>query len=118
EAWLDIAVPKGESAERSGRAADLAEIGAVRGGAADRIDRRCPDQQVEIGAVRAERVVAGRAELGAGLPPAMLADHDARVEVVVEPGAGAHAALRGLDRHPLAGGNAARLRRCGMQLDF
>jgi len=50
------------------------------------------------------------------LPPAMLADDDAGVEVVVEPGAGAH--LRGLDRQPVAIGDAARWRRCGTQLDF
>jgi hypothetical protein len=37
-----------------------------------------------------KRIVAGRADLGAGLPPAVLTDHDARGEIVVEPGAGAH----------------------------
>src|ERR1700730_15187862 len=42
------------------------------------------------------------------LPPAVLADHDARVEIVVEPGAGAHHAFRRLDRHPLAVREAAR----------
>ena len=68
--------------------------------------------------VRPERVVAGRADLGAGLPPTVLADHDARVETVVEPRAGAHPAFGRLDRHPVAVGDAARLRCSGMQFHF
>src|SRR3712207_6477697 len=49
------------------RGPDLAEIGAVRDRATDRIDRRIADDQVEVGAVRAEGVVGGGTELVAGL---------------------------------------------------
>ena len=48
----------------------------------------------------------------------MLADHDAGIEVIVEPGAGSHTAVWRLDRHPVAIRDAADLRRCGMQLDL
>lgn len=44
---------------------------------------------------------------------AMLADHDAGVEVVVEPGAGTHAALRGLDRYTQSPLAMRRACRCG-----
>ena len=78
----------------------LAQIGAVRRRAADRIERRAADDQVEIGALRTERIVAGRTDRRAGLPPAVLANHHARIEAVVEARARAHAALRRLDRLP------------------
>ena len=48
----------------------------------------------------------------------MLADHDAGIEVIVEPGAGSHTAVGRLDRHPVAIRDAADLCRCGMQLDL
>jgi hypothetical protein len=48
---------------------NLAQIGTMRGHAADRVERRGVDEQVEIGACRPERVIAGRTDLGAGLPP-------------------------------------------------
>ena len=84
--------------------------------AADRVDRRSADEQVEVGAHRAEGIVAGRAKFAAALPPAMLAHHHTRIEVRIEPGA--HTALWRLDRHPVAVGNPARLRCRGMQLDL
>src|SRR5207253_2008964 len=59
-----------------------------------------------------------RAELRAGLPPAVLADDDARVEIVVEARAGAHAAIGRLDRHPLADGDATRRGRARVQFDL
>ena len=96
----------------------IAQIGAVRRRSADRIKRRAANEQVEICTLRPERVIARCADRGASLPPAVLADHHARVEVVVEARAGAHAALRRLDRDPVAVGNSARLRRHGMQFDF
>jgi hypothetical protein len=40
--------------------ADLAEVGAVRDRAADRVDRVVGDNEVQIGAVRAERIIAGQ----------------------------------------------------------
>src|SRR4029450_13556219 len=66
------------------------------------IDGRVADDQVEIGAVRAERIVAGRADLRAGLPPAVLAARDARLQGLVERPPRADAALRRLPRHPVA----------------
>ena len=48
----------------------------------------------------------------------MLADHDAGIEVIVEPVAGPQTAVWRLDRHPVAIRDAADLRRCGMQLDL
>ena len=81
--------------------------------AADRVERSGVDEQIEVGAHWPERVVAGRADLGAGLPPAVHADRDPGVESVVQPGAGAHPALRRLDRHPVAIGDPACLCRCG-----
>src|SRR2546428_7873650 len=90
----------------------------MRGRAADRVKRSGADEQVEIGAHWPERVVARRADLGTGLPPAVCADRDPGIELVVQPGAGTYAALWRLDRHPVAIGNAARLRRRGMQLHF
>src|SRR5215469_3548964 len=73
---------------------DLAQIGAVRCRAADWVHRCGADEQIEIGAQRSERLIAGRAELGARLPPTVLADDDARIEALVEPRSGAHAGLR------------------------
>ena len=76
-------------ADLTSGAADLTQIRAVRCGAADRVERRASDQQVVVSAVRPERVVAGRGKFGAGLPPAVLADYDARIEALVKLGSGA-----------------------------
>src|SRR5712691_417150 len=76
---------------------NLAQVRAMRCRAADGVAYGGADEQVEVGARRPEWVVAGRAKLGAALPPAVLAHRHARVEIRVEPGAGAHAALRRLD---------------------
>ena len=53
----------------------------VRRGPADGIARGRIDGQVVVGAPRAERIVARRADLGTRLPPAMLANHDAGIEL-------------------------------------
>src|SRR4030095_566370 len=95
---------------------NIAQVGFLRCSAADRVARGGADEQVEVGAHRPQRVVAGRAELGTALPPAVLAHDHTWIEVRIEPGAGAHAAFRRLDRHPVAVGDPARLRRRGMQL--
>src|SRR5688572_3934713 len=84
---------------------NLAQVGFERWRTADRVACGGADEQVEVGPPRAERIVAGLAELGAALPPAVLAHHHAGIEVLVEPGAGAHAALGRFDRHPIAVGN-------------
>ena len=49
-------------ASESNNPPDLAEIGAMRCSAADWVYRCAPDQQIEVGAQRSERVVAGRIE--------------------------------------------------------
>ena len=85
----------------SGGQADLAQIRAMRGSAADRIARRGPNQIIKIRAPRAEWVERGRAELIAPLPPAVRADDDTRVETGVEPGARLHATIWCLDEHPI-----------------
>ena len=84
----------------------------------DRIEGRGADERIVFCAVRSERVAAGRVNLRTALPPAMLPDHDMGIEVVVEAGAGAHTTLWGLDRHPVAIGDTACLRRLRMQFHF
>jgi hypothetical protein len=91
--WIHAPIDRATTRSLARGGADLAEIGAVRCGSADRIEGGAADDQVEIGAARFERVVARRPDFRAGLSPAMLADGDAGVEVVVEPGAGTHTAL-------------------------
>src|SRR5712692_2109574 len=68
---------------RSIHATDLAEIGTVRDRAADRVERRVTDDEVVVGAVGAEGIVGGRAELRTGLPPAVLATDDPWIETIV-----------------------------------
>src|SRR5215467_8157671 len=89
------------------RPADLAQIRAVRCRATDWVHRCGADEQIEIGAQRSKGIIARRPKLGARLPPTVLADDDARIEMLVEPRSGAHAALRRLDRYPVAAGDAA-----------
>src|SRR5512135_109400 len=59
--------------------ADLAKISAVRNGAAYRVNRIVADEQVIVGPVRAEGIIAWRANFGAGLPPAVLSAGDIRL---------------------------------------
>ena len=84
----------------------MAEIGSVGNRAADRINRRVTDDQVEVRALCAESVVGGGANLRTCLPPAVLATNDTWLQTFVEPGAGTHGALWRLDRHPVARGDA------------
>ena len=85
---------------------------------ADSIKHRAANDQVEIGAVRCERVIPRRVYLRAGLPPAVLANHHTGIEVVIQPRAGTYSAFRRYDRHPVAVGDATCLRRRGMQFHF
>jgi hypothetical protein len=48
----------------------------MRGGAADRVEPFVADYQVDVGAIGAERVVAGQIEGSTGLPPAVLRRDD------------------------------------------
>jgi hypothetical protein len=52
----------------------------VRDRTADGVDRRVANDEVEIGAMRTQGIVAGRADLRAGLPPPVLAADDARIQ--------------------------------------
>src|SRR5262245_43240735 len=103
---------------RSIGGADLAETSAMRHGSAHGIDRGVADDQIEIGAVRSERIVAWRADLGTRLPPAMLAANDPWIETLVQADAGPCCSLRRFDRGPIASAEPARGGRRGMQLDF
>ena len=86
---------------------DLAQVGLVRSRAADRITRGGADEQVEVRIRRLDRVVAGQAEFGTALPPAMLAHYNAGIEGLAETRSDAHPAFRCVDRQPVAVGNAA-----------
>src|SRR5512143_2911048 len=98
------------------RQTDLAQVGALRDRPADGIDSLVADDQVQVGAVRAEGIVARSAQLLASLPPTMLpADHVAP-QAVIEAGARPHAALRRLDAHPIPEADATLRRRLRMQL--
>src|SRR5262245_88038 len=70
-----VAVPSNRS--------DLTQIAPMRGRSTDRIPVGGTDEQVEVGARRAERIVAGRVDLGAGLPPAVRTDRHAGIEPIV-----------------------------------
>src|SRR5437773_6266703 len=96
----------------------FAQIRAMSWRAAHRIAVRRVHGKIEIGALRGERIVARRIEFLAGLPPAMLANDDARIELVIEAGLGSHAARRCLNGDPAAGRDAARRCRVGMQFDL
>ena len=54
-------------------------------------------------------------KLVASLPPAVLANNDAWIELIVEAGPSAH---RGLEHDPTAGNNIACSRRLRMHLHF
>ncbi len=62
---------------------DFAQVRFVRRGSADRIQYSCSDQQVEIRPVRTKRIVLGRSKRFTGLPPSMLSDDDARIEICI-----------------------------------
>src|SRR5262249_11702797 len=57
-------------------------------------------------------------QLVTAVPTAVLPDDDARIKLVVQPGACPHASGRRLHRHPLPGADAARRRRVRMQFDL
>src|SRR5262245_45233052 len=89
-------------------AAHLTQIRAEGYRAAHRIECRVADDEVVVGAVRAERIVAGRADLRALLPPAVLAADHLGIEVLVEPRARPNAPLRCLEDHPVSRADSTR----------
>ena len=55
---------------------------------------------IVVGAITAERIISGQTKFLAGLPPAVLADNDARIQIVVKFCARAHPPCRGCHYHP------------------
>jgi hypothetical protein len=90
----------------------------VRWGAADGIADRGIDGGVEVGAIRTERIAIGEAQFVAALPPAMLADDDARIKLRAETCARPHGAGRGAQLDPISVADAAGRGRRGMELDL
>src|SRR5256885_11735980 len=84
------------------RRPNFANIGPVRRRATDRIANGRVDCQVEIRAVRMERIGIGNSQLVATLPPAMLTDDNAWIELFAEPRPGSHAAGRRAHVNPIA----------------
>src|SRR6202790_818622 len=70
--------------------------------AADRIANGDVDGQVEVRAVRIERIGIASSQFIATLPPAMLADDNARIERFAETRPGSHSAGRGTHVNPVA----------------
>jgi hypothetical protein len=66
----------------------------------------------------AVRRIARQVEIGARLPPTVLAAHHRRMEARVQFGSCSYAAVRRRDPHPVADGYAARSSRVGMDLDL
>src|SRR5262249_3934086 len=97
---------------------DFPNIGAMRRRAADGVANVRVDRQIEVGAVRTEGIAMLGAQFIASLPPAMLADDDARVEPVAEARPRPHSAGRGAHVDPISICDAARGGRRGIELDL
>jgi hypothetical protein len=76
------------------------------------------NREIEIRSFWTVKVVGWQAELGACLPPAVLANHHAGVELVIETRSGAHGAGWRLDGDPATRMDAAFCRGLRMQLDL
>src|ERR1700730_9791149 len=90
----------------------------MRWGAADGIANGGVDGQVEIRAVRTERIGIAGSQFIASLPPAMLADDNAWVELWAETRPGSHSAGRGAHVNPISILDAARRSSRRMQFDL
>ena len=97
---------------------DFTEVESVRRRAANRITHRGIDRQVEVVALWIRRIRTGSSEFIATLPPAVLSDHDATIQRVIEAGFGAHRSVHCPDFDPIAVANASRSCGCRVQLDF
>ena len=86
--------------------------------AADGIADAGVDGQVEVRAVRTERIAIANSQFIATLPPAMLADDDTRIELFTEARPGPHSAGRGAHINPISIPDAACRGRRGIQLDL
>src|SRR5207253_9212400 len=72
------------SCARSRQPLNFAKIGSMGWSAADGIANAGVDRQVEVRAVRIERIAIANSQLIATLPPAMFAHDDARIELFTE----------------------------------
>src|SRR6266852_1660873 len=86
--------------------------------AADRIANGGVDRQVEVCAVRIERIGIANSQFIATLPPAMLADDNAWIEFFAETRPGAHPAGRGAHVNPISVVDSACCGSRGMQFDL
>jgi len=92
---------------RCSEARDLAQVGSVRGRTAYWIANRGVDHRIKVRPFRAEWVVAGCGDFIAALPPPVLANYDAGIEVIIQADACTHAAEGGFYRHPVSFRDAA-----------
>src|SRR5450432_3520131 len=90
----------------------------MRWGAADGIANSGVDGQVEIRAVRTERIGIAGSQFIASLPPAMLTDDNAWVELWTETRPGSHSAGRGAHVNPISILDAACCSGRRMQFDL
>ncbi len=81
----------------------------MRGRAAYWIADRRVYHCIEVGPFGAEWVVARRSDFVAALPPTMLTNDDAGVEVIAQARTSTHAAKGGFHRHPVFCRDAALL---------
>src|SRR5215469_15096426 len=89
---------------------DFALIGSMWRCAADRIDAFISDNQVEVGAIVAEGVIAWQIQLPTSLPPSMLRTNDAVGQCGHEPGTRAHTSLWCHDGNPVTFADAPHCR--------
>src|ERR1700675_4071696 len=86
--------------------------------AADRIANGGVNRQVEVRAVRIERIGVANSQFIASLPPAMLADDNAWIEFFAEARPGSHSAGRGAHVNPIAVLDSARCGSRRIQFDL
>ena len=87
---------------RLGQLLDLALIGSMWRGTTDRIDVLIADDEVEIGAIVTEGIVARQTQIGTGLPPSVLRTDDSVSQRRDEPGACTNTSLWSHDGNPVA----------------
>jgi len=107
-----------ELCSRSRHRLKFAKIRSMGRSAADRIANRGVNRQVEVGAVRTERIGAANSKFIASLPPAMLADDNAWIECFAETRPGSHSASRGAHVNPVAVLDSASCGSCRIQFDL
>src|SRR6516162_11392288 len=90
----------------------------MRLSAADRIANGGVNRQIEVRAIRAERIGGANSQFIATLPPAVLTDNNAWIDLFVEARPGAHSAGWGAHVNPIAILDSARRRGRRIQFDL